>query len=165
MLAGNNVGAAPMQNQKICVTVKSQTLDLLSEDGKVIKSYKISTSRFGLGSEVGSNKTPTGNFRIADKIGDGATPGEIFQSRISTGKFGKDGDPADYVQTRILWLDGIESQNANTHDRFIYIHGTNSESKLGTPASYGCVRMSNLDVIDLYDRVPVGTPVEIIPGT
>ena len=153
-----------MNKQKICVTVKTQTLDLLSAGGQLIKSYKISTSRFGLGTEAGSNKTPLGNFRVTEKIGDGAKPGEIFQSRIPTGKYGKDGDPADYVQTRILWLDGLDSENANTHDRFIYIHGTNSESKLGTPVSFGCVRMSNLDVIDLYNRVDPGIEVEIKPG-
>ncbi len=62
-----------------------------------------------------------------------------------------------------MWLEGLEPENANTHDRYIYIHGTNSESKLGSPVSFGCVRMGNRDVIDLYNRVEVGTPVEISP--
>lgn len=162
LLSGSSaLAVAAKANQRISVSVKSQTLQLLDEDGKVLKSYKISTSRFGIGSEAGSNKTPQGNFRIAEKIGAGAKPGEIFDSRVSTGKYGKDGDPADYVETRILWLDGLDAENANTHDRYIYIHGTNSESKLGSPASFGCVRMGNLDVIDLYDRVDLGTAVEI----
>lgn len=155
------VDAAP--EQSICVNVKTQTLELIGKDGQLCKTYKISTSRFGLGSTAGSNKTPTGRFRIADKIGDGAQPGEIFVSRVPTGRYGKDGDPADYVETRILWLDGLEPENANTHDRYIYIHGTNSESQLGAPASFGCVRMANNDIIDLYDHVTVDTLVEIKP--
>lgn len=146
---------------QIRVNVPSQTLDLLDEQGATVRCYAISTSRFGIGSEPGSYKTPAGRFRISDKIGDGAQPGEIFISREATGKFGQEGDEKDHVQTRILWLDGLEPENANTHDRYVYIHGTNAESQLGTPASYGCVRMNNLDVIDLYDRVAVDTPVEI----
>ena len=68
------------------------------------------------------------------------------------------------MQTRILWLDGLEPHNTNTYDRYVYIHGTNAESRLGVPASEGCVRMSNDDVIDLYDRVQPGTEVTIDPG-
>jgi L,D-transpeptidase YbiS len=147
---------------KIRVHLPSQTLDLLDDSGETIRCYAISTSRFGVGSEPGSHKTPTGAFRIAEKIGDGAPPGEIFISRERTGNFGQEGDPKDHVQTRILWLDGLEPENANTKERYVYIHGTNAESQLGTPASYGCVRMTNLDVIDLYDRVPVGAAVEIV---
>jgi lipoprotein-anchoring transpeptidase ErfK/SrfK len=87
----------------------------------------------------------------------------IFVGRLPTGEFGREDDPEDRVQTRILWLAGEEPENANTYDRYVYIHGTNAESRLGTPASHGCVRMSNEDVIDLYDQVPVGTPVVIQP--
>jgi L,D-transpeptidase YbiS len=147
---------------KIRVHVPSQTLDLFDAAGEVIRCYAISTSRFGIGSEPGSYKTPAGTFRIAEKIGDGAEPGEIFIARERTGKIGQEGDEKDHVQTRILWLDGLEEGNANTKERYVYIHGTNAESKLGTPASYGCIRMNNLDMIDLYDRVPVATPVEIV---
>ncbi len=146
----------------IRVHVPSQTLDLIDDSGEVIRCYAISTSKFGVGSEPGSYKTPSGAFRIAEKIGDGAAPGEIFISREPTGKLGQEGDEKDHVQTRILWLDGLEAENANTQDRYVYIHGTNAESQLGTPASYGCVRMNNLDVIDLYARVPVGAAVEIV---
>ncbi len=146
----------------IRVHVPSQTLDLIDDCGEIIRCYAISTSKFGVGSEPGSYKTPSGAFRIAEKIGDGAEPGEIFISREPTGKLGQEGDEKDHVQTRILWLDGLEAENANTKDRYVYIHGTNAESQLGTPASYGCVRMNNLDVIDLYARVPVGASVEIV---
>ena len=148
---------------QIRVHVPSQTLDLIDDAGETIRCYAISTSQYGLGTEPGSYKTPTGRFRIAEKIGDGAPPGEIFVSRVPTGNFGKEDDEHDHVQTRILWLDGLDEDNKNTHDRYVYIHGTNAESRLGTPASLGCVRMNNLDVIDLYDRVPAGTAVEIQP--
>ena len=147
---------------QIRIHVPSQTLDLIDDGGEVIRCYVISTSRFGLGTEPGSNKTPTGRFRVAEKIGDGAVPGEIFVSREPTGRIGGERDDHDHVQTRILWLDGLDPENANTHDRYIYIHGTNAEARLGTPASYGCVRMGNEDIIDLYGRVPVGSGVEIV---
>ena len=145
---------------QIRIHVPSQTLDLI-ESGTLIRRYVVSTSRFGLGSEPGSHRTPTGRFRIAEKHGDGAPEGEIFISRVATGKFGGEGDEKDHVQTRILWLDGLDPENANTFERYIYIHGTNAESQLGTPASYGCVRMNNEDVCDLFDRVEVGTAVQI----
>lgn len=148
---------------QIRIHVPSQTLDLFDDVGELIRCYAISTSRFGLGTEPGSNRTPTGCFRIAEKIGDGAAPGEIFISRVPTGKLGQEGDEKDHVQTRILWLDGIDADNRNTYDRYIYIHGTNAESRLGTRASYGCVRMHNLDMIDLYERVAVNTAVQIQP--
>jgi L,D-transpeptidase YbiS len=148
---------------RIYVHVPSQTLDLLDGDS-LVRRYVISTSRFGLGFEPGSNKTPTGVFRIAEKHGDGAPPGMIFKSRVATGELGREDDPKDNVQTRILWLAGEEPENANTYDRYIYIHGTNAESKLGTPASEGCVRMQNEDMIDLYDRVSEGTKVVIDAG-
>ncbi len=145
---------------QIRIHVPSQTLDLI-EQVDLLRRYVVSTSRIGLGTEPGSYRTPTGRFRVAEKFGDGAPPGMIFKSRIATGEFGDDGDGKDHVQTRILWLDGLDAENANTHERYIYIHGTNAESQLGTPASDGCVRMSNDDVIDLYDRVEVGVEVFI----
>ena len=148
---------------RIYVHVPSQTLDLLDGD-TLVRRYVISTSRFGLGFEPGSNKTPTGVFRVAEKHGDGAPAGMIFKSRVATGELGHEDDPKDHVQTRILWLAGEEAENANSYDRYIYIHGTNAESKLGTPASEGCVRMQNDDMIDLYDRVSAGTKVVIDAG-
>lgn len=136
-------------------------MDLFDDSGSLIRRYVISTSKFGLGSEPGSNKTPIGNFRIAEKVGDDAPAGVIFKSRIQTDEFGKEDDPEDRVQTRILWLEGLDPENSNSKERYIYIHGTNAESQLGSPASHGCVRMSNNDVIDLYAQVKVGTPVVI----
>ena len=146
---------------RIFVHVPSQTLDLLDDSGALLRRYVCSTSQFGPGFEPGSNRTPTGRFRIAEKIGDGAKPGIIFKSRVATRKIGRDDDETDHVQTRILWLDGLDEENANTKSRYIYIHGTNAETRLGTPASHGCVRMGNQDIIELFDAVPVGTEVTI----
>lgn len=146
---------------QIHVHIPSQTLDLIDDAGTPVRCYPVSTSQFGIGSEAGSLKTPTGRFRIAEMIGEGAEPGMIFVSREPTGEIGQETDTVDRVQTRILWLEGCDPDNANTHDRYIYIHGTHAESKLGTPASHGCVRMSNADVIDLFSQVQSGTPVVI----
>lgn len=146
---------------QIYVHVPSQTLDLLDSSGNLLRRYAVSTSKFGLGFQEGSHQTPTGRFRIGEMIGEGAEPGAIFVARQPTGEFGQEADPQDRVQTRILWLEGQDEENANTRDRYIYIHGTNAESALGLPASHGCIRMSNLDVIDLYDRVEPGTPMII----
>ena len=147
---------------KIQVSVREQCLTLRSGRKKVA-SYPVSTSRFGLGSQEGSFKTPTGKFRVAEKIGHGAAAGTVFKSRRPVKATKKMLREDDLVMTRILWLDGLETRNANTHARYVYIHGTNHEEQLGTPASHGCVRMRNADVIELFDRVEEGTPVEIRP--
>jgi lipoprotein-anchoring transpeptidase ErfK/SrfK len=146
---------------QIHIHVPSQTLDLLDDAGSLLRRYAVSTSKFGLGFEPGSFQTPTGRFSVSEKIGAGAAPGEIFVGRVSTGEIGQPTDEEDRVQTRILRLDGLDPENANTRDRYIYIHGTNAESLLGTPASHGCVRMNNWDVIDLFDRVEPGIGVMI----
>jgi lipoprotein-anchoring transpeptidase ErfK/SrfK len=88
----------------------------------------------------------------------------IFKSRQPTGEIGRADDAGDHVTTRILWLDGLDAENANTKDRYIYIHGTNAEHLIGTPASHGCVRLSNADVIDLFDNVIEGSEVNIEAG-
>jgi lipoprotein-anchoring transpeptidase ErfK/SrfK len=147
---------------KLAVHIPSQTLDLLDDSGALLRRYVCSTAALGVGFEPGSHQTPTGLFRIAEKHGDGAPEGMIFKSRVATGEFGRDDDDRDHVQTRILWLDGLETANANTKDRYIYIHGTNAESRLGTPASHGCVRMGNADIVELYELVSVGTQVSIV---
>jgi L,D-transpeptidase YbiS len=130
--------------------------------GKVERSYPISTSKFGLGFEPGSNKTPLGRFVVSEKIGDGVAEGTVFKSRLPTGEIAAQGGEEDLVLTRILWLAGVEESNANTKERFIYIHGTNQEVFLGTPASHGCVRMRNADVAECFEEIPEGTPVEIV---
>jgi lipoprotein-anchoring transpeptidase ErfK/SrfK len=144
----------------IHVSVRNQRLDLL-EGACVVASYPISTSKFGLGSEPGSYKTPIGRFVIEKKIGDDASPWAVFRSREMTGEIAKEGGDEDAILSRILWLGGMDPHNANTRERYIYIHGTNQESFIGSPASHGCVRMRNADIIDLYDRVNPGTEVII----
>jgi lipoprotein-anchoring transpeptidase ErfK/SrfK len=146
---------------RLRVHIDTQTLELLDDHGCALRTYSVSTSRFGTGTEPGSNKTPTGRFRIAEKHGHGQPLGMVFVSRVPTGRYGAECDEHDHVQTRILWLEGLDAGNANTFSRYIYIHGTNAESRLGTPASFGCVRMANAAVIELFERVPVGTEVEI----
>src|SRR6266403_2138574 len=144
----------------IHISVRDQQLTV-KEDETPIRTYPVSTSRFGIGTEQGSLKTPTGRFRVAEKIGGDTQPGTIFQSRVPL----KPDDPRppteDLVTSRILWLDGLDEHNANTRERFIYIHGTKHEGKIGNPASHGCVRMRNADVIELFDLVDVGAPVVI----
>lgn len=145
----------------LLVNVARQTLEL-REDGRLLRQFPISTSRFGLGSEPGSFKTPLGRFAVSEKHGAGAPLGAHFVSRQFTGNIAGLGGDEDLVLTRILWLEGLEPGNANTKDRYIYIHGTNQEQLIGTPASHGCVRMKNADICELYDLVPEGTPIEIV---
>lgn len=87
--------------------------------------------------------------------------GTVFKSRRPVKITKKELAAEDVIMTRILWLDGLDPGNANTHDRFIYIHGTNHEELIGQPASHGCVRMRSADLVELFDRVEIGTPVEI----
>ncbi|PYK94644.1 MAG: murein L,D-transpeptidase [Verrucomicrobia bacterium] len=145
---------------KIDISIPDQRL-IVRRGDETLRSYPVSTSRFGLGTEEGSMKTPTGRFRIAAKIGGNAPSGTVFLSRVPL----RPGDPLppteDLVMSRILWLDGLEEHNANTRERFIYIHGTKHEDKIGSPASHGCIRMRNADVIDLFDLVDEDTPVVI----
>lgn len=106
-------------------------------------------------------KTPTGRFRVAEKIGDGMPLGTVFKSRRPVKVTKKLLREEDLVMTRILWLDGLDPENANTHKRFIYIHGTNHEESLGEPASHGCIRMKSTDLVELFERVEIDTPVAI----
>jgi len=145
---------------KIDISIRDQRLTLKRGD-ETVRTYPISSSRFGLGSERGSMKTPLGKFRLAEKIGHGATSGTIFKARVPLGPNDPLPDTEDFITSRILWLDGIEEHNANTHDRFIYIHGTKHEGDIGTPASHGCIRMRNADVIELFDLVDETTQVVI----
>ena len=145
---------------KIDISIRDQCLTL-TRDGEKVRSFPISRSRFGIGTDEGSNKTPLGNFRIAEKIGHGAAPGTIFKSRIPLGPNDPLPETQDFVTTRILWLDGLDEVNANTRGRFIYIHGTKHEEKIGRPDSCGCIRMRNADVIELFDLVDETTQVVI----
>jgi lipoprotein-anchoring transpeptidase ErfK/SrfK len=144
----------------IHVSIGHQRLTL-NEDEQPIRTYPVSTSRFGVGTEEGSLKTPTGRFRVAQKIGGGMPSGTVFVGRVPLEADKMPPPTEDLVMSRILWLDGLDEHNANTRDRFIYIHGTRSEDKIGEAASHGCVRMRNEDVIELFELVGEGTSVVI----
>ena len=157
-------GSSPSRdtNSKMIVSVKDQTM-LLTQRGKPVKAYKVSTSKFGLGNTKNSKRTPLGKMEVAKKIGDGAPSGAVFKSRVRTGRIMKPNTKGrDPIVTRIMWLKGNEYRNRHTFSRYIYIHGTPAEHRIGTPASYGCIRMKSKDVIDLYRRVGVGAQLEII---
>ncbi len=150
---------------KMIVSVRDQEM-LLVRDGTPVKAYKISTSKFGIGDRPGSNCTPLGRLQVAKKIGGNAPMGGVFKSRRPTGEVLKPNAPGrDPVVTRILWLTGTESRNQNAFRRTIYIHGTPEERRLGSPASYGCIRMGSKDVADLYNRIGTGADVFVIRGS
>jgi lipoprotein-anchoring transpeptidase ErfK/SrfK len=145
---------------KIDISIGDQRLTL-TRDGEVLRSYPVSSSRFGIGTEEGSMKTPLGNFRIAEKIGHDTEPGTIFKARVALGPDDPLPETEDLITSRILWLDGVDEENTNTRERFIYIHGTKHEDKIGLPASHGCIRMRNDDVIELFELVDETTQVVI----
>ena len=147
----------------IHVSVPKQRLTL-RRGRKTERAYPVSTSKFGLGSEEGSLKTPLGRFRIAAKIGGDQPVGMAFKSREPVPPTPEMLKDEDLIMSRILWLDGLEPHNANTHARYIYIHGTNHEEEIGEPASHGCIRMRNADVAELFHLVEVDTRVTIADG-
>jgi hypothetical protein len=143
-----------------------------SADGDILlRQYPVSTSSRGLGEIRGSYQTPRGRHRIADKIGAGAALFAAFRGRVPTGQIWTPALEAetpgcDWILTRILWLDGLEAGRnqggeVDTHARYIYLHGTHEEHKLGKQASHGCVRMKNRDIAELFDLVEVDTEVMI----
>ena len=132
------------------------------DEGVPVAFFPVSTSRFGLGDQPGSNGTPLGELEIAEKIGGGEPLGMKFKSRVPTGEIVPvDAPGRDPVVTRILWLRGLDAATANAHDRYIYIHGTPEERNVGHPASYGCVRMRSRDIVALYDEIGRGARVFI----
>lgn len=154
---------------RIVVTVADQRLRLIGPAGAL--HYAVSTARNGLGEQAGSECTPRGHHIVRAKIGAGAPPGAVFVGRRPTGEVWSPHLAAlhperDWILSRILWLSGCEIGlnrlgGVDSMRRYIYIHGTPDTEPMGMPASHGCVRMRNADVIDLFDRVPVGCPVEI----
>ena len=145
----------------IFINITEQKLILYKNYNEIIK-YTISTSKYGEGSEEGSNKTPVGAHYIKKYIGNNEDPLTIFHNRVPTGvktkiineKLSAD---EDIICSRILWLDGLEEcknkgSNVDSFSRYIYIHGTNEEGLLGEKSSHGCIRMGNSDIIDLCDK-------------
>ena len=134
----------------------------LVEDNRLIWTFPISTSRFGLGTEEGSNRTPLGQFRVCEKYGGRASNGTIFKGRKAVGEWNPEKETdEDLVLTRILRLESTAAGLENTYLRYIYFHGTNQESLIGTPSSHGCIRLSNQNSMKLYSLIPVGTLVNI----
>ena len=147
----------------VIVSVREQKLMLL-QNGATVATYPVSTSKFGLGDAWGRMTTPLGYLAVAQKIGDHAPTGAVFHNRRFTGEILAPNAPGrDPVITRIIWLRGLESQNAHAFSRCIYIHGTPEEKLIGRPASYGCIRMKSCDVASLYDQLPLGALVQIVP--
>ncbi len=140
------------------------------ENGIIGPGWPVSTGSAGFGNRQDSGRTPTGLHRICARIGDGAPAGMVFKGRQPTGEIVADTtEPGqDLITTRILWLDGLEpgvnsGPGIDSRERYIYIHGTPHAAHLGTPVSAGCVRMDNRHILELFDRVRVGTPVVILP--
>ncbi|MDM8561518.1 L,D-transpeptidase [Candidatus Parabeggiatoa sp. HSG14] len=161
-----------LEKATIVVDISEQMLYLYegdkAETDKMVKSYPVSTSKYGIGNQSGSGKTPLGKHYIKNKFGDGAPKGTIFKARQNMGKIAEMNakDVGDLVTTRIMWLKGLErgknsGRGIDSYKRYIYIHGTAEENKIGQPASHGCIRMYNSDVIDLFDRLKEGTRVDI----
>lgn len=144
------------------ISVPEQKLALYKK-GALIREYPVSTSKFGLGNQPGSNRTPLGKMEIAQKIGGNAPAGAVFKSRRWTGEIIRPNAPGrDPIVSRILWLRGTETWNSGAFRRYIYIHGTAEERNVGRAVSYGCVRMRSRDVIDLYSIVGTGADVYIL---
>ena len=143
------------------ISVRRQKLEVLSPGGKVLRAYRVSTSAGGTGCKEGSFRTPTGRFRIAAKHGRNAPVGMVFKARKATGRVARQGEAGDLILTRILWLEGLDRANANTKSRYIYLHGTNHEAELGRPASHGCIRLANADIIEVFALIPRGARVDI----
>ena len=160
-----------MSNQyKLIVNIAEQSMQLMQRD-ELIKTYQVSTALNGVGEQMGSECTPRGEHIITEKIGAGCEVNTIFIGRVPTGEVYEKGmreefPDRDWILTRILWLSGCEpgcnqGGEVDSHDRYIYIHGTPDDVDMTIPGSRGCVRMRNDDIIELFDRIEVNTEVVI----
>lgn len=128
----------------------------------MIARYRVSTSKFGNGDSAGSYRTPVGILFVSGKFGDHLPSGTVIKNRMPTGEvIAVDAPNRDAIVSRVIWLRGMEQQNAAAHERCIYIHGTPEERNIGKAASYGCIRMRSRDIIALYDRVHIGMHVTV----
>ena len=148
----------------LVISIEKQELALL-EKGEISAVFTISTSKNPPSCLNDSNGTPTGLHTVADKIGAGAPEGTVFKGRVSTGQVYGQVSPEDaehnLITSRILRLRGLEigknsGEGRDSYDRYIYIHGSNHEDRIGQPFSGGCVEMFNADVIELFDQVDQG---------
>jgi hypothetical protein len=156
-----NLGVVP--TRFILVVHIARQTTALFENGALKRTFRCSTSKFGIGETAGSNRTPRGLHRIAEKIGDGWPAGTAFKGRKPIG-FTWRGIPAATITSRIFWLEGLEpgfnrAGHVDSHSRYIYIHGTGNEPALGRPDSHGCVHLAAQDLIPLFDKLPAGSLV------
>lgn len=159
-----------MSERLLRISLTEQRLDLVDRNA-IVESYPVSTSKYGAGEQARSFKTPRGQHIVRAKIGAGQPLGAVFVGRRPTGEVHTEAlaraEPdRDWILSRILWLSGTEvGKNrlgrVDSMRRYIYIHGTPDSEPLGEPRSIGCIRMSNADVVELFDLVAVGAPVEI----
>ena len=150
-------------SHQLIISIRDQKLMLL-QNGAKVATYPVSTSKFGLGYFWGRMTTPLGYLAVAKKIGDHAPAGAVFHNRRFTGEILAPNAPGrDPVITRIIWLRGLEGQNAHAFPRCIYIHGTREETSMGRPPTYGCIRMKSSDITALYSQIPLGAIVQIVP--
>lgn len=157
---------------RIRIVVADQALELLDDQDVLVRRYSVSTALNGVGEETGSYCTPRGSHIVRAKIGAGQPVNSVFVRRRPTGEvytaeLGRESPERDWILTRILWLSGCEPGrnrlgSVDTMRRYIYIHGTPEEVAMGRPGSKGCVRMRNEDIVELFDLVAAGTPVEIL---
>ena len=155
----------------IFVSIKKQRLYHIKHD-TIIKEYIISSSAYGTGNKTESNKTPLGLHKVKEKYGDntpinGRMIDRVYNGDIATIYKDSTKSKTDDITSRILWLKGMEKGKnkgggIDSFKRYIYIHGTSEEGSLGNPASHGCIRMKNKEVIDLYNKVAIGTLVLIL---
>ena len=151
------------------VNIEKQQLSVRDAAGELVKQYPISTSKYGVGNESGSFKTPLGSHCIKQKIGEGEPINQVFVGRKAIGlldELSPENLPEDIITSRILWLEGLEDGfnrggDVDSYQRYIYIHGTDEENKIGMPASHGCIRMRNRDIVELFDLVDTGCLVNI----
>ncbi len=158
----------------IHISIATQTLVLFDND-TALKRYIVSTAKNGCGEIMGSECTPRGRHIVAQKIGADCALNTVFIGRVPTGEMYTPDlrerySERDWILTRILWLRGTESgkntgqknnQSIDSHERYIYIHGSPEDVEMGKPGSRGCIRMHNQDVIELFNDVQEGTIVEI----
>ena len=158
-------------DEVLYVSIAEQKMYHIKEN-KNVETYVISSSEYGTGSKAGSNKTPLGLHKVKSKFGEktpinGRMIGRVFYGQIATIYTDQTKSKTDDVTSRILWLEGQEiglnkGKGIDSYKRYIYIHGTSEEGRLGTPASHGCIRMKNKAVIELYDKIKLSTLVLIL---
>lgn len=156
---------------RIAISIPQQTLELYGDAGELLRRYPVSTAKNGAGEQSGSYRTPRGRHLIRAKIGAGQPENTVFVRRRPTGEtwsaeLAAAHPDRDWILTRILWLSGCEPGfnrlgEVDTMRRYVYLHGSPDTVEMGTPASIGCVRMRNRDIVELFDLVPAYTPVEI----